>query len=172
MTIEGVTFNNIRQALAYIFYGKDFDPEKRDKYIVPMQSSFFNPIKGDSNDTYIQFFIESDRRLTQDSYGYKDDRVRKVATVLLRFIGKDAEQWAKSMHHLTKRSDIGEIWFCVCGAAILEDVGEIRPNLIDFFGKNGQIAFDMRIRLNYWERIELPWKQLQNVSIGPGKVNT
>ena len=57
MTIECVTFNNIRQALAYIFYGKDFDPEKRDKYIVPMQSSFFNPIKGDSNDTYIQFFI-------------------------------------------------------------------------------------------------------------------
>ena len=172
MTIQGVTFNNVRQMLAYIFYGKDFDPAVAFKYIIPMQSNFFNPIEKDSNDTYIQYFIEFDRRYTQDSYDDKENKTLKVASIQLRFTGKDAETWAKSMHHLTKRADIGEILWCVCGAEVLESVGEIRPALIDFFGKNGQIAFDVRIRLRYWETIELPWKQLQHVSIGPGKINT
>ena len=122
----------------------------------------FLPIEKDSNDTYIQYFIEFDRRYTQDSYDDKENKTLKVASIQLRFTGKDAETWAKSMHHLTKRADIGEILWCVCGAEVLESVGEIRPALIDFFGKNGQIAFDVRIRLRYWETIELPWKQLQH----------
>lgn len=178
MTIHGVTFDNVWKILAYMFYGDGIDTDKAlwnkaKKYIIPMKSNFFNPIEADSKDTYIQFFIESDRRYIQDGYdGNTETLLNKVATVLLRFSGAQAEMWAKSMHHLRKRTEVAQILWEVASARLMEDVGEIRPAVTEFFGKNAVIAFDVRMKLHYRETIDLDWKVLQQVSIGPGTVKT
>ena len=178
MKIHGVTFDNVWMILAYMFYGKVVDTDKTlwnkaKKYIIPMKSNFFNPIDVGSKDTYIQYFIESDRRIIQDGYdGNTETLLNKVATVLLRFTGEQAETWAKSMHHLRKRTDVAQILWEVADARLMEDVGEIRPILAEFYGKNAVVAFDVRFKLHYRETIDLDWKVLQNVSIGPGTVKT
>jgi hypothetical protein len=107
----GVNFNNLRKALYILFFGvdngqcNDFNSPKY-KYIIPMQGNFDNPMELDENDTYIMYWIEEDKSLTEDDYvqdgeiGY--NRQKCVANILIRCIGKEAEDWAKSFRHLCK----------------------------------------------------------------------
>ena len=123
----GVNFDNLRKALYLMFFGVDpiYDKDKnivdaysqhfdspKYKYIIPMQGNFENPLMSDEEivkDTFIQYWISEDRSLTQDDYtedeeGYAVDRQKCVATVLLRFIGREAETWVRTFRHLTKRN--------------------------------------------------------------------
>lgn len=188
----GVSFNNLRKALYLIFFGADpvidragkpvkdvrgnvvcqcnsFDSPKY-RYIIPMQGNFDNPLEGvNAKDTYIMYWIEKDTSLTQDSYsedneGEAVNKQNCVAQVLLRFVGKEAETWAKSFRHLTKRSGVGEIWAGVCNAEKLEYTSPIIPHKINFFGKNSQIAFDVRFKLYYDECIRTNWLPLKGIN--------
>lgn len=182
----GVNFNNLRKALYLMFFGVDLVKDKNGneialsqdfsspkyRYIIPMQGNFDNPLQdideGElAKNTFIEYWIESDKSLTQDDYteenGIPVNRQKCVATVLLRFIGKDAETWVKSLRHLTKRSGIGEIWSGVCNAEELEYTMPITPRRINFFGKNSQIAFDVRFKLYYDESISTGWQPLTGV---------
>lgn len=171
----GVNFNNIRKALHLLYFGhrngacNDFSTEKY-KYILPMQGDFDNPLLEHENpakDTFILFWIDEDKGLTQDDYvtveGEGYDRQKCVARVLLRFVGKEAEDWAKAMRHLTKRQGIGEIWSGVCNAEKLEYTSPIIPRRVDYFGRTSQIAFDVRFKLYYDECISTGWKPLEGV---------
>lgn len=174
----GVNFDNLRKAL-YLFYfgvdnGKcnDFNSPKY-KCIIPMQGSFDNPLLEKENpakDTFILYWIEQDKSLTRDDYVYNEDRTegysrqKCVADILLRFCGKDAEDWAKALRHLAKRSGITEIWSGVCNAEKLEYTSPIIPRRVDYFGRTSQIAFDVRFRLYYDECIDTGWKPLTGVN--------
>src|SRR5690554_637620 len=92
----GVNFNNVRKALWLIYYGESISEEDAYKYILPMKQNFFNPVEELGDDTYIQYFIDRDERITQDQYGYNTNFLYKMADVSLRFIGKQAEDWAKA----------------------------------------------------------------------------
>lgn len=170
MPYKGVTFNNLRQSLYYIYYGLSYDPVEAFKYIIPMQNNFFNPIEIDSFNTYIQYFIEEDEPLTQDTAGYNTNYTHKVAHCMLRFVGKDAEEWAKMFHHLTKQAEVAKIFAQVCQAQRLEYVSSILPVNIDFSGKNSLIAFDVDFKLQYVESIDLSFEPLARVSLASGSV--
>ncbi len=190
---SGVNFDTLRKALYLMFFGidpmkdehgnpvkdkngniigqcNDFDSPKY-QYIIPMQGNFENPLQGDfAKDTFIQYWISEDRSLTQDDYtedenGFAVDRQKCVATILLRFIGKEANTWVRTFRHLTKRDKIGEIWYGVCGAEKLEYTMPILPRKINYFGKNSQVAFDVRFKLYYDECIRTGWLPLEGINI-------
>lgn len=193
MQYSGVSFDNLRKALYLMFFGVDpiknekgeivkalsqsFDSPKY-RYIIPMQGNFDNPLEKDPNtpnpeeltkNTFIEYWIDRDSSLTQDDYtedgeGYAVDRQKCVATVLLRFIGKDAETWVRTFRHLTKREGVGEIFYGVCNAEKLEYTMPIVPRKINFFGKNSQIAFDVRFKLYYDECIRTGWQPLEGIN--------
>lgn len=168
----GVNFNNLRKALYLLFFGvdngqcNDFNSPKY-KYIIPMQGNFDNPMELDENDTYIMYWIEEDKSLTEDDYvqdgeiGY--NRQKCVANILIRCIGKEAEDWAKSFRHLCKRSGVTDIWSGVCNAEKLVYTAPIVPQKIYFAGKNSQIAFDIRFKMYYDECIATGWKTLTGI---------
>ena len=172
----GVNFNNLRKALFLFYFGtrngecNDFNSPNY-KYIIPMQGSFENPLLEKENpakDTFILFWIEEDRSLTQDDYIVDEENVgynrqKCVANILLRFVGKEAEDWSKALRHLAKRSGVTEIWSGVCNAEKLEYTSPIIPRRVDYFGRDSQIAFDVRFRLYYDECISTGWKPLDGV---------
>ncbi len=171
----GVSFNNLRKALHLLYFGhrngqcNDFATEKY-KYIIPMQGDFDNPLLEQENpakDTFILFWIEEDKSLTQDDFvvdgGEGYDRQKCVANILLRFTGKEAEDWAKALRHLTKRHGVGEIWAGVCNAEKLEYTAPIIPRKVYYFGRTAQVAFDIRFKLYYDECISTGWKPLEGV---------
>lgn len=182
---SGVNFDNLRKALYLMFFGVDpiynkkgeiidaysqhFESPKY-KYIVPMQGNFENPLQGDfAHDTFIQYWISEDKSLTQDDYtedneGFAVNRQKCVATILLRFIGKEADTWVRVLRHLTKRNDVGEIFAGVCNAEKLEYTMPIIPRKINYFGKNSQIAFDVRFKLYYDECIRTGWQPLEGIN--------
>lgn len=174
----GVNFENLRKALYLFYFGKDnglcenFDSPKY-KYIIPMQGSFDNPILANEDpvkDTFILYWIEQDKSLTQDDYVYSPDgtegysRQKCVADILLRFCGRDASDWAKALRHLAKRDGVTEIWSGVLNAEKLEYTSPIIPRRVDYFGRVSQIAFDVRFRLYYDECISTGWKPLTGVN--------
>ena len=67
---------------------KSIEEEDAYKYILPMKQNFFNPVEDMGDDTYIQYFIDRDERITQDQFGYNTNFLYKMADVSLRFIGK------------------------------------------------------------------------------------
>lgn len=185
----GVNFNNLRKALYLFYFGvdevkddkgnvvkalsQDFDSPKY-RYIVPMQGNFDNPLQKEdemdfAHDTFIQYWISEDKSLTQDDYiqegatGY--NRQKCVASILVRFIGKEAETWVKAFRHLAKRNNVTQIWSGVCNAEKLVYTSPIIPRRINYFGKNSQIAFDVRFKLYYDEVIATGWQPLQGVDM-------
>lgn len=177
----GVDFNNLRKALYLLFFGtsngecNDFNSPKY-KYIIPMQGNFENPTDNppelNNKDTYIMYWIEKDTSLTQDDYveDYGEDEIpvnrqKCVASVLLRFVGVEAEQWAKSLRHLTKRSGVTKIWSGVCNAEKLEWTSPIIPRKVSYSGLNSQVAFDIRFKLYYDEVISTGWLPLKGIDM-------
>lgn len=182
----GVNFNNIRKSLYLMFFGAgevkdmhgnvlyyqsdDFSSPKY-KYIIPMQGNFENPLQDSelAKDTFMMYWIERDESLTQDDYTLDDEgsavnRQKCVASVLVRFIGRDAETWVKTFRHLAKRKDITKIWYGVCNGEKLVYTSPIIPRKINYTGRNSQIAFDVRFKLYYDECISTGWKPLEGVN--------
>jgi hypothetical protein len=184
---SGVSFDNLRKALYLMFFGVDpiydksgniidaysqhFESPKY-KYIIPMQGNFENPLFSElelRKDTFIQYWISEDKSLTQDDYttdeeGEAVNRQKCIATVLVRFIGREADTWVRTFRHLTKRNDVFEIWKGVCNAQKLEYTMPIIPRKINYFGKNSQIAFDVRFKLHYDECIRTGWQPLEGIN--------
>ena len=169
----GVNFNNLRKALYLLFFGvdggkcEDFSSPKY-QYILPMQGNFENPLNGkNANDTFMLYWIERDESITQDDYVEDGEnsynRQKCVASILVRFVGKQSETWVKSFRHLAKRSGVTEIWAGVCNAEKLEYTSPIVPYSINYFGKNNDVAFDVRFKLYYDECISTGWKPLTGV---------
>lgn len=182
----GVNFNNLRKALYLLFFGArekkdskgnligyesdDFSSAKY-KYIIPMQGNFENPLQEQilKKNTFMMYWIEKDEGLTQDDYTFNDEgeavnRQKCVASILLRFAGKDAETWAKVFRHLCKRKDVTKIWYGVCSAEKLVYTMPIVPRKINYTGENSQVVFDVRFKLYYDECIATSWKPLEGVN--------
>ena len=168
----GVNFNNLRKALYLLYFGVDngncnsFDSPKY-KYIIPMRGNFDNPMDFEESDTYIMYWIEEDKSLTEDDYvqdgeiGY--NRQKCVANILVRYVGKEAEDWAKAFRHLCKRNGVTDIWSGVCNAEKLVHTAPIIPRKVSYSGKNSQIAFDIHFKLYYDECITTGWEILTGI---------
>jgi hypothetical protein len=172
---EGVSFAGVRAAIAatYFMYPDMPESEWKEalKYVLPMQHNFQNPIEPGSQDTWIQFWIDEDDRLTQDANVDDANGTQKVARVTLRFLGRRAEIWAKSFHHLTKRKSVPTYFAGYCNAEMLEYVSPIVPINVDYFKVgNTTIAYDLSFSLHYMEYMEFGNEPLGYVSVAPGKI--
>jgi hypothetical protein len=174
----GVTFESVRLALFNMYFYYDGMPQEEIDaamaHIVPMQHNFENPLqKLGAKDTFIEYWIARDERMTQDyvssTGGVGENATHKLAVVDIRFVGEEAELWAKAFHHITKRENVWQIFMEICQGSILEHVGDLIPVNIDYFGVgNSSIAFDLTIKIEYKESVELSWKPLEYISLAPG----
>ena len=180
LVYTGLNFHTLRLALCALYWWQNGDDSgewiKNLKYVIPMQHNWNVPIKAESTDTYIQYWINKDDRLTQDWYGGEQNEketARKVADIKVRFMGVQAEQWAKAFHHLTQRNSVPGIFLDFCNAEVLEYVGPIVPMNVDYFRTgNTSVAFDLTFRLEYKEYLDLSdlRKRLMYVSVGSGEL--
>ena len=172
---NGVTFQNVRAAVcATYFLYKDMPVEEWQKalrYVVPAQHNFENPIEPGSQDTWIQFWIDEDDRLTQDYNGPETNQTIKVAHITLRFLGKRGETWAKAFHHLTKRRSVAAFFEEYCNAVMLEYVSPVIPMNVDYFGAgNTTISFNLSFNLQYIEYMEFDREPLDFISMPEGEI--
>lgn len=176
---DGVCMQSVHAVLQQLIYGTDEDPEKQaaidalgDKYIIPMLHNYVNPISPTSKDTFIEYIIEEDNRVTQDQRAYNAEAVAvKVAVVFVRFIGAQGEQLAKLFHFLTCRTDTANIWIKECNARMLDYISPIMCSVIDYYGHNSALAWDVRLRVNYTESLQLSQSTLTGVSLSQGTVS-
>lgn len=176
----GVTFETIRVALFNMYFYYDEMPEEEIvecmSYILPMQHNFNNPLqKKDPKDTFIEFWIARDERLTQDytqaTVDGGENATQKLATIDIRFVGAEAELWAKAFHHITQRENVAQIFHELCQGRLLEHVGDVIPVNVDYYGVgNSSIAFDLTVKIEYKESVDLKWKPLEYVSLGAGEM--
>ena len=194
---EGVTFNNLRAFLAWVYFGEaDMSQEawlSALRHVVPMQHNLESPIDAGkaegwlARDTYIQYWIDEDDKVTQDykgqgmsvddtvlpsvEYPVQTSQCMKEARVTVRFLGAQAEAWAKLMHHLTRRNEVAALLYEYCHAAFLEHPGPIRPMNVDFFGvQNTTVAFDVTFVLQYIEVISIPSNILGLITVADGDI--
>jgi hypothetical protein len=172
---EGVSFKNVRAAIAATYFLYEGMPESEwveaQKYVIPMQHNFQNPMEPGSQDTWIQFWIDDDERLTQDTNADDANGTQKVAKVSLRFVGRRAEVWAKAFHHLTKRKSVPGYFAEYCNAEMLEYVSPIIPINVDYFKVgNTTIAHDLSFSLHYMEFMKFNNEPLNYVSVAPGQI--
>lgn len=176
----GVSFESVRWALFNVFFYQEGMQEKEveelSKYVVPMQHNFDNPLQGDAaKDTFIEYWISRDSRIAQD-YNHTagttgENAAWKLAEIDVRFVGVEAETWAKAFHHITQRPRVAEIFADLCRGEVLEFVGDIIPVNIDYYGVgNSSIAFDLSMKIKYNESVKLNWKPLEYISLAPGEI--
>jgi len=159
LRISGVTFASIKEAIvAFFFKHAEMTKEELEEargFVLPMQHNFKQPIEPGTQDTWIQFWIDNDDRLTQDGNDNGLNRTTKVARVTVRFLGTRAESWAKSLHHLCGRESGNAIWHYYCNAQMLPYVFPIIPVNIDYFGVgNTTLAFNVSLLLQYTEILD------------------
>lgn len=150
-----------------------------EQFVLPMQHNFNNPLKGNEvgKDTFIEYFIVSDEHVGQDhKYQFSErplDRYNlayKLASVDIRFVGAQAEIWAKAFHHIHKRNDVVLIFEYFCKGEILEYAGPITPVVVDYYGVgNSSVAFDITIQIQYKEYVHLDIRPLNYVSTVEGE---
>jgi hypothetical protein len=171
----GVNFASLRAAIAAIYFMREgmLENEWREalRYVIPAQHNFQLPIEPGSQDTWIQFWIDEDDRLTQDANADDANGTQKIARVTLRFLGKRAEVWAKAFHHLTKRKSVPVYFAEYCNAEMLEYVSPIVPMNVDYFKTgNTTIAHDLGFSLRYMEYMKFNNEPLGYVSTAPGEI--
>ena len=157
---EGVTFATVQAAIADLYFRhnnmtqEEFDRVRQ--FVVPMQHNFVNPIQPGTQDTWIQYWIDSDDRMTHDRNERPNlNATQKVAQITLRFLGTRGEAWAKSFHHLTKRRHTAIIFMEYCNAMLLPYVSPIVPRNVDYFGAaNATKAFTLSFKLQYDEVLD------------------
>jgi hypothetical protein len=174
MKYQGVTFDNLRAAICATYFWYENMPQEEWQraleYVIPMQHNFQNPITPGSQDTWIQFMIDEDDRLTQDYNKGDENQTMKVARISLRFLGVRAEVWAKAFHHLTKRKSVATYFIEYCNATLLEYVSPIVPMNVDYFGTNTSIAHDLSFDLQYTEVMVFEQEPLNYVSFPGGDI--
>ena len=197
LIVEGLTFDNLRAALAMLYFGKEgmTDDEWRRAliHVVPMQHSMENPIKLSKEagvaprDTFIEYWIDEDDRVTQDFTGQRmaaDDEYDgekltpfqtsesvKTARCTIRFMGAQAEAWAKLFHHLSTRRSAGNILYEYCNGTAFPYIGPVRPINIDYFGvQNSTVAYDITFMLQYREVLRIPAERLGLVGVAGGDI--
>ena len=184
LRIYGANFDTVKEALVALFFKYENMPIEEltecRKFVLPMQHNFEQPIKPDSQDTWIQFWIDNDDRMTQDSNEDGINWTSKVAHITVRFLGARAEAWAKAFHHLCGRQTPNIIWDYYCNGGILEYISPIIPINVDYFGTgNTTIAFTVSFNLHYKEgldyrpvRGEDTLQRLKYISLVEGNMNT
>jgi len=159
LRVYGVTFETVREALVSLYFKYPNMPpdelEECRKYVIPMQHNFEQPIEPGTQDTWIQYWIDTDDRLSQDYNEKGINWTQKVAHITVRFLGARAESWAKVFHHLCGRQTPNLIWYYYCHAESLEYITPIIPTNVDYFGVgNTTIAFTISFNLKYQEGLD------------------
>lgn len=159
LRIYGVNFTTVREALVSLYFKHPnisrVELREARGYVIPMQHNFEQPLKPESQDTWIQFWIDNDDRMTQDTNEDGINWTIKVAHITVRFLGERAEAWAKAFHHLCGRQTPNMIWNYYCNAEALEYVTPIIPINVDYFGTgNTSIAFSVSFNLKYKEGLD------------------
>lgn len=159
LRIYGVNFDSVREALVSLYFKhadmSDVELIESRAYVIPMQHNFQQPVKPGSQDTWIQFWIDNDDRLTQDRNEEGINWTQKLAHITVRFLGERAEAWAKAFHHLCGRETPNYIWNYYCNAEALEYISPIIPINIDYFGVgNTTVGFAISFNLKYQEGLD------------------
>lgn len=181
--IYGVNFDTVKEALVALYFKYQGISEEElnrcRQYVIPMQHNFEQPIKPGSQDTWIQFWIDNDDRMSQDYNKEGINWTTKVAHITVRFLGVRAEAWAKAFHHFSGRQTPNTIWYHYCNGESLEYVSPIIPTNVNYFGTgNTTIAFTVSFNLKYSEGLDFrPVKgedtlqRLKYISLASGSIN-
>lgn len=180
LRIYGVNFDTVKEALVSLYFKYDGIPlaelEECRKYVIPMQHNFEQPIKPDGQDTWIQFWIDNDDRMTQDSNKDGINWTQKVSHITVRFLGTRAEAWAKAFHHLCGRQTPNLIWWYYCCGEALEYVSPVIPVNVNYFGVgNTSLAFSVGFNLKYQEGLDfrpdaVETQRLKYISLAEGNI--
>ena len=159
LRIYGVNFDTVKEALVALYFKyqgiSEEELEQCRGFVLPMQHNFEQPIIPGSQDTWIQFWIDNDDRMTQDTNKDGINWTSKVAHITVRFLGVRAEAWAKAFHHFSGRQTPNMIWYHYCNGESLEYVTPIIPTNVDYFGSgNTTIAFTLSFNLKYHEGLD------------------
>lgn len=183
LRIYGVNFESVKEALVSMYFKhagmSAAELEECRKYVVPMQHNYEQPIIPGGQDTWIQFWINNDDRLSQDFNEKGVNWTTKVAHITVRFLGTRGEAWAKAFHHLSGRETINAIWLYYCHAEALEYISPIIPTNIDYFGVgNTTLAFSLSFNLKYKEGLDFRpgedgsgIKRLMYISLASGNIS-
>jgi hypothetical protein len=203
----GATMHNIKAALWLIFYGSLTDLKlpieeieakvEACKTVIPKRPEFLNPfteqegnvynLENLNDSTYVLYWINRDRHLTEDSYLYPRDYLtpkeladfalhdkekikaynqnRCVADIGLRFIGLNAEYYAKMLRHLNKSEKAQKAFAFFCNGEKIDLTRHISTSVVGFYGKATQLAFDTGIKVYYNELVDTGWKLLGDVDL-------
>ena len=177
MDITGVSYETIRLFLFHTYFGRVADAvedeanyHEKKKYLLPLKDDYETPTVLNEFDTYIQYSIMRDRKIGQDTLNYNQNEAKKVAQILLRFVGAEAELWAKALHHIHTRKDFQANIIDDCNGTSMPQIGDILSNQVKFFGNNTRVAFDLIIHIEYTELRELDFKPLKTISMASGKI--
>jgi len=159
LRIYGVNFDTVREALVALYFKyKDMPLTELNRcrgYVLPMQNNFEQPIIPGGQDTWIQFWIDNDDRMTQDKNIKGINWTQKVSHITVRFLGERAEAWAKAFHHMCGRQTPNMIWYHYCNAESLEYISPIIPINVNYFGVgNTSVAFSISFNLKYQEGLD------------------
>lgn len=172
---RGVNFENLRIFLYHIHFGRLEDAvedknayNQKKKYIIPMRDEYENPSSFDEGDTYIQYFILRDKMLNNSAINYNANETLKEARIAIRFVGKEAENWAKRLHHANTRKDIQANFQEDCNGIILPSIGDIVPKQVRFFGTVTSIGFDIILNTAYTEVLDLDFDRLTKIKMASG----
>ena len=159
LRIYGVNFDNVKEALVALYFKyqgiTEADLNICRGFVLPMQHNFEQPIKPGSQDTWIQFWVDNDDRLTQDENRDGINWTVKVAHITVRFLGARAEAWAKSFHHMSGKQTPNTIWYHYCNGESLEYISPIIPTNVNYFGVgNTTVAFTLSFNLRYSEGLD------------------
>ena len=179
LKITGVTFETLRCAITDLYFRhkgmtqEQFDAAK--EFVIPMQHNFMNPIEPGTQDTWIQYWINNDERLTHDYNRGNWNMTMKVAHCTIRFLGVRAELWAKAFHHLTRHQYCANIFKAYCQAMILPAISPIVPINVDYFKVgNTTKAFGLTFKLQYDEVLDFTLgsggDRLEYISFAAGQI--
>jgi len=171
----GVSFETVRIFLYHIFYGRQLTAEAdeamyeaKKKFILPLRAEYENPSIFLESDTYIQYFILRDKIISNDAINYNANEVLKQAQIVVRFVGVEAENWAKRLHHVYTRQDVQANFMEDCNGIILPYIGDIIPKQVQFFGTVTSIGFDIILNVSYTEVLNFDFEPLDTVSLARG----
>ena len=179
--LNGVNMDSVRTVIGALIYGEGETVTEQEAInakiadtIIPMNHNFFNPINNPNNkyDTFIEYLIEFDDMINADQPAYNASVMQNlIATIRLRFIGLQGETLAHMLRYHYTRTDVDQLWYNACNGKLLDYLGNITCHVIDYFGANSALAWDVRLRVRYTESYSLEQNALTDVTLAPGSVN-
>ena len=149
-TFVNINMENLRDALAKIFFGDEWEDKK--KYVVPLQGNWYNPSQVQKLDNWIGYVIDNISTNVAIVNRGDDGRryYREAQTAIhLAFIGQDAEVLAQSVLFWLCRADVTKIFDDMYKGVINNKEYDIYSSLYMQEGLNSTLCWNVDFSLQH-----------------------